>query len=208
SKAGPEGAPKKERKRSFLREIPILVLIALAIAILVKTFLIQAFYIPSVSMEPTLVPGDRVLVNKLAYRFGDIHRGDVIVFQNPDPTKIPDRSWIGSVLHWLGEGLGFHQSEDEDLIKRVVGLPGDTVEARDGYVYVNGERLTEPYLPEGTTTVMPRSWTVPPGNLFVLGDNRSNSGDSRLFGFVPEDNVIGKAFVIIWPPSNIGRLGG
>jgi len=203
-----EAGLEKKRKGSFLREIPILVLIALVIAILVKTFLVQAFYIPSGSMEPTLQVGDRVLVSKLTYRFGDIHRGDVIVFQNPDSQKVPERNWFSAALHWLGQGLGFHQPEDEDLIKRVIGLPGDTVEARDAQVYVNGLKLSEPYLPAGTVTNMSRAWTVPTGNLFVLGDNRAYSADSRFFGFVPESKVIGKAFVIIWPPSDMGGLGG
>ncbi len=196
------------RKASFLREVPVLVLIALALAILIKTFVVQAFYIPSESMTPTLQVGDRVLVNKVVYKVGDIHRGDVIVFQNPDQTQLPHRNWLGAALHWLGEGLGLQQPENEDLIKRVIGLPGDTVEARNGRVYVNGRPLSEPYLPPGTTTVMSRTYRVPPGDLFVLGDNRGNSADSRVFGFLPERDVIGKAFVIIWPPSDIGRLGG
>jgi signal peptidase I len=204
----PEAGREKPRKGSFLREIPILVLIALVIAILVKTFLVQAFYIPSGSMEPTLQVGDRVLVNKLAYHLGDIHRGDVIVFQNPDPAQVPKRNWFSAAVHWLGQGLGFQQPEDEDLIKRVIGLPGDTVTARDGQVYVNGEKISEPYLAPDTTTSMSRSWTVPSGDLFVLGDNRANSADSRFFGFVPKGKVIGRAFVIIWPPSDMGGLGG
>lgn len=203
----PEDKPKKERGGSFLREVPILVAIALVIAILIKTFLVQAFYIPSGSMEPTLTPGDRVLVNKVVYRIGDIHRGDVIVFQNPDQARLPKRSWFGAVLHWLGEGLGFAQPEDEDLIKRVIGLPGDTVQARGGRVYVNGKKLDEPYLPPDTSTVMSRAYRVPPNDLFVLGDNRGNSADSRFFGFVPTGKVIGKAFVVIWPPSDLGGLG-
>ncbi len=207
----PAAAPAPSRGRrpgSFLREVPALVLIALALAILIKTFVVQAFYIPSESMLPTLQVGDRVLVNKVVYKVGDIHRGDVIVFQNPDQTQLPRRNWLSAALHWLGEGLGLQQPENEDLIKRVIGLPGDTVEARNGRVYVNGRPLSEPYLPPGTTTVMSRTYHVPPGDLFVLGDNRGNSADSRVFGFLPEHDVIGKAFVIIWPPSDIGRLGG
>jgi signal peptidase I len=204
----PEEPQRKGRKGSFLREIPILVVVALVIAILIKAFLVQAFYIPSGSMEPTLVPGDRVLVNKVVYRFGDVHRGDVIVFQNPDQTLLPKRNWLGAALHWLGEGLGFEQPENEDLIKRVIGLPGDSVESRDGQVYVNGRKLDEPYLAPGTTTSMSQTWHVPSGDLFVLGDNRGNSADSRFFGFVPRTDVIGKAFVIIWPPSDAGGLGG
>jgi signal peptidase I len=199
-----EGAP-----RSFLHEVPILVLIALVLAILVKTFLVQAFFIPSESMEPTLMTGDRVLVNKVVYRIGDIHRFDIIVFANPHPALEPDRGPIGAFVHWLGEGIGLARPPDEDYIKRVIGLPGETVEIRDHSVYVDGKALDEPYLTSDARAAMvdygPVS--VPANSLFVLGDNRGHSGDSRFgLGFIPEDKVIGRAFVIIWPPSDLGLL--
>ncbi|MFB3737729.1 MAG: signal peptidase I [Candidatus Velamenicoccus archaeovorus] len=204
-------APREEKERggSFLREVPVLVLIALVVAILIKTFLVQAFYIPSASMEPTLMPGDRVLVNKLAYRLGDIHRGDVVVFANPQALPT-DRNWFEGLVHWLGEGLGVAQPEDEDLIKRVIGVPGDTVEIRDHTVSVNGTPLSEPYLTPAAEAAMQDFGpvTVRPGHLFVMGDNRGNSADSRFsLGQVPEDDVIGRAFVIVWPPSDLGGLG-
>ncbi len=209
--AGEEKEPGEEREqeRSFLREVPILVLIALIVAILIKTFLVQAFFIPSSSMEQTLKPGDRVLVNKLAYRFGDIHEGDVIVFKNPDEGAIPHRGAIGGFFHWLGEGLGFAQPPNEDLIKRVIGLPGDTVQIRDHTVFVNDKPLSEPYLtPAAKASMSPYGpVTVPTGELFVLGDNRGDSADSRIIGFIPEKNVVGRAFVIIWPPGDWGGLG-
>jgi signal peptidase I len=204
----PRGGGRNEHG-SFLREVPVLVLIAFAIAIVIKTFLVQAFYIPSESMERTLMPGDRVLVSKLSYEFGDIHHGNVVVFSNPNPGVLPDRGAIVAFLHWLGEGLGFAQPENEDLIKRVIGLPGDTVAIRDDIVYVNGERLVEPYLPPGAPACNGTypAQTVPPGHIWVLGDNRCHSGDSRFgLGMVPEDNVVGRAFVIIWPISNADRL--
>jgi signal peptidase I len=197
------------RPGSFLREVPVLVLIAFVIAIVIKTFLVQAFFIPSESMERTLMPGDRVLVSKLSYVVGDIHRQNVVVFSNPDPAAVPDRGPILGFLHWLGEGLGFAQPENEDLIKRVIGLPGDTVAIRDNVVYVNGKPLDEPYLPVGAQAcngTYPEK-TVPAGHIWVLGDNRCASGDSRYgLGMVPEDNVVGRAFVIIWPFSDAGGL--
>lgn len=204
----PEG-PRRKEHPPLIREVPILVLISLVVAILIKSFLVQAFFIPSSSMEPTLLPGDRVLVNKLAYRLDDVDRGDVVVFENPNPALLPDRSILGSVFHWLGEGLGFAQPEDEDLIKRVIGVAGDSVEIRNRTVHVNGEALAEPYVTRDARAAMGDYGpvTVPEGMLFVLGDNRGNSADSRAIGFVPEDRVVGRAFVIIWPPSDLGGLG-
>jgi signal peptidase I len=136
--------------------------------------------VESISMQPTLYAGNFVLVNKLAYRIGKPTRGDIIVFRYPpDPTQVP-------------------------YIKRVIGLPGDKVHIADGKVYVNNEALVEPYLV--TTTTRGGDWTVPPGNLFVMGDNRNNSSDSRSWGFVPLPNVIGKAEVVYWPPQKWGLL--
>jgi signal peptidase I len=203
-------AGRKERSEadrgvlSFLRELPVLILLAFALALLLKTFVVQAFYIPSGSMEPTLMPGDRVLVEKVLYQ---PQHGDIIVFEDPHPGDQPDRGIVGGFLHWLSQGLGFSQPVDEDFIKRVIGLPGDTVELRHGKLFVNGDRVAQPYLagPPDTRDYGPT--TVPPGSLVVLGDNRLNSNDSRFgLGFVPEDRVIGKAFVLIWPPSRIGWL--
>jgi signal peptidase I len=205
----PDEAASDDEPRSFLREVPGLVVIAFVIAILIKTFLVQAFFIPSGSMERTLMPGDRVLVSKPSYVFGEIHHGNVVVFANPHPAEQPDRGPIVGFLHWLGQGLGFAQPEDEDLIKRVIGLPGDSVEIRDDVVYVNGRALDEPYLPPGAAECNGtyRKRTVPPGRIWVLGDNRCHSGDSRYgLGMVPESNVVGRAFVIIWPFPDAGGL--
>jgi signal peptidase I len=196
--------------RRFLGSTPFLILVALAVAILVKTFVIQAFYIPSESMVPTLEVGDRVFVSKFMFDGGDIARGDVIVFENPNAAELPDRSGISSALHWLGEGIGLAQPENEDFIKRVIGLPGETIEIRHDVVSINGKPLDEPYLTQAardSTGDYPLH-TVPNDALFVMGDNRANSADSRYgLGFVPLDKVIGKAFVVIWPPSQMGGLG-
>lgn len=191
---------------AFARELPVLIIIAFLLALLIKTFLVQAFYIPSGSMEPTLEPGDRVLVIKVA---GAPGRGDIIVFENPDPSQTPDRGVVGGFLHWLSEGLGFARPSEEDFIKRVIGLPGETVEYRGGVLTIDGRPLDEPYLRGRKDTRQYGPVTVPDGKLFVMGDNRLSSNDSRFaLGFIPLDKVVGKAFVIIWPPSRIGWLRG
>ena len=196
--------------RRFIGSTPFLILVAIVIAIFIKTFVVQAFYIPSESMEPTLEVGDRVFVNKFVYDIGDVERGDVIVFANPHPDAIEDRGIVEGFFHWLGEGIGFAQPEDEDYIKRVIGLPGETIEIDDNVVSVDGTPLEEPYV---TPTAAQSNgdgmrFEVPEGSLFVMGDNRGNSGDSRYgLGFIPLDKVIGEAFVVIWPPSHLGGLG-
>jgi len=170
------------RRREVIEWV-VLVGAALVIAVLIKTFLFQAFFIPSESMVPTLKVGDRVLVNKLAYDYGDVDRGDVVVFEAPPEAR---------------------STEIADLVKRVIGLPGDTVEARDdGAVYVNGKQLDEPYLPPGTTTTNLPPTKVPAGHIFVMGDNRGASRDSRYFGPVKESSIVGRVFVKIWPPARI-----
>jgi len=158
---------------------------ALVVALVVKTFLIQAFYIPSESMIPTLQVGDRVLVNKLSYSTGDVDRGDIVVFARPGGPG--------------ADGI-------EDLIKRVVALPGETVEGREGDVFIDGRRLEEPYLPAGVETSAFPAFTVPEDHLWLMGDNRGASDDSRRFKAVPMDDVVGRAFVTIWPVSEIGLL--
>jgi signal peptidase I len=199
----------ESRFRRFVGSTPFLIVVALFVAILVKTFVIQAFYIPSESMVPTLEVGDRVFVSKFMFDGGDVARGDVIVFENPNPGEVPDRGVVSGFLHWLGEGIGFAQPENEDFIKRVIGLPGDTIEIHNHTVFIDGKPLAEPYLTKAARRSMSDypPETVPPGELFVMGDNRGNSADSRFgLGTVPFDKVIGKAFVIIWPPSHIGGL--
>jgi signal peptidase I len=194
--SGDEGEPPaKERRarRSGWRSAVEWALViggALLVALVVRTFLVQAFWIPSASMEPTLHEGDRVLVNKLSYDLHDVHHGDVIVFERPDePSDVPHP-----------------EDEIQDLIKRVIALPGDVIEARDGIVYINDEPLEESYLaPDTPTTDLPRQ-EIPEGKVFVMGDNRTNSHDSRRFGPVDESSIVGRAFLRIYPLDDIGGL--
>jgi signal peptidase I len=193
-----------------LRELVPLILSALVLAILIKSFLVQAFFIPSVSMEPTLSPGDRILVCRICKVFSDVTYGDVIVFSDPHPAPHEERDPLGGFLRWLGEGIGVARPEDDDFIKRVVALQGDTWEMRRGVLFVNGARIREPYVAPERESRDFGPETVPDGMLFVLGDNRLHSGDSRFpppggLGYIPEEKVIGEAFVIAWP---LGRIGG
>jgi signal peptidase I len=199
----PRRGRKTKRPRSQMRsavEWVAVIVGALVVALVVKTFLFQAFYIPSASMEPTLKKGDRVLVNKLSYDLHDIHRGDIVVFQLPtsvDPAH-PEDQWV------VGPD-GYR-----DLIKRAIGLPGDTIETRDGIVYINGKKLDEPWLPKGVSTDTPpiTKRVVPKDHIFVMGDNRDNSADSRYEGRgpIPVGWVVGRAFVQVWPLGSIGGL--
>ncbi|SBN62304.1 signal peptidase I [Curtobacterium sp. 9128] len=179
-----------ERKRpgwKFLRDLVIIVVAALLASFLVKAYLVRSFYIPSASMENTLLVGDRVLVNELVPKAVGLQRGDVVVFQDPGG--------------WLGPGMG------DDLIKRVIGLPGDTVSCcdADGRLQVNGHAVDEPYvvLRSGSNRVSGQDFTekVPAGQIWVMGDNRYDSADSRVHGTVPESDVVGRAFVITWPAN-------
>ena len=159
---------------------------ALLVALVIQATAFKTYYIPSTSMVPTLEVNDRVIVNRLSYRgSGTPHQGQIIVFERPEAAP---------------------ESEIEELIKRVIAVGGDTIEARDGQVYVNDAPLAEDYLPEGTvTTNLPRQ-QIPDGTVFVMGDNRSFSSDSRVWGTVDTDLVIGRAIVRIWPLDRIGRL--
>lgn len=200
--------PAKGRGRRFL-ELPFLVLLAFSIALIVKTFALQAFYIPSASMEPGLQINDRILVNKLVYRLHDPRRGDIIVFAR-DEDRAP-RSLVQRIRGILFEGLGVTRPGHTDFIKRVIGLPGDTIEIENGTVYVTpveGARfaLDEPYAVEEPGSAF-GPYVVPAGALFVLGDHRPNSGDSRSdLGPIDRDDVIGRAFIRIWPPSRLDLL--
>jgi signal peptidase I len=202
---------RKDKKRrgplGFLRELPALLVVAFVLALLIKTFLVQAFYIPSASMDPTLKVGDRVLVNKVVYHIHPPRRGDIIVFAEPHPLTFSHRSAVSGFWHWLTEGLGVSTSEDKDFIKRVIGVPGDTVKIVHGQLFVNDEPLKEAYLNSSKDFRDFGPITVEPGKLFVLGDNRNDSNDSRFtLGMVPLDKVIGRAFVTIWPPSRVRWL--
>jgi signal peptidase I len=204
----PDGTGRQARRaegtrktRKVVIEWVLLIGGALLIAFLIKTFLFQAFYIPSESMTPTLKVNDRVLVNKLSYDLHDVNRGDIVVFEAPDDPS--------------ADGV-------KDLVKRVVGLPGETVEFRDERVFIDGEPLDESYLvagPKGATTPSRNQFAekceppaedakcvVPADSYLMLGDNRTESKDGRVFGPIPESDIVGRVFVRIWPLGDIGFL--
>jgi signal peptidase I len=213
--------PPAAEHRAWWRDLPFLVATALVLTLVVRTFLVQAFYIPSGSMEPTLLIGDRVLVSKLSYRLGDIHRGDVIVFDGRDSFAgsqevAPARGLLGRAARQVGAFLGISPSE-KDFTKRVIGLPGDHVECCDpaGRLKVNDRAVDEPYvMPGDAPSTTPFDVVVPAGRLWVMGDHRSDSADSRAHlgdpggGTVPVDRVIGKVIVRFWPPSRVGGVDG
>jgi len=159
--------------------------VAILAAVLIRLFVFEPFFIPSGSMEPTLQIGDRVLVNKLSYDLHSVHRGDVVVFKKPANDFSP--------------GI-------KDLVKRVIGLPGETITGRDGSVFVDGQRLKEPWLPKGETTAPFPPVVIPKGDYFMMGDNRGDSADSRVIGPVPGNLFVGRAFIRVWPISRIGGL--
>jgi signal peptidase I len=214
------GARKSGRKRrSFWRELPVLIVVALVLALVIKTYALQAFFIPSGSMENTLNVYDRVLINKLVYDFRDIHRGDVIVFNGAgswDPElAAPSSNPVTRFFTNIGQMIGIVHGED-DYVKRVIGLPGDHVACCNaaGQVTVNGVALSESsYLfPQNAPSLTRFSITVPAGRLWVMGDHREISYDSRGHtgdpggGTIAESSVLGRVFVRIWPPSRWGFL--
>ena len=200
-----ESRERSESRRSFWRELPLLILVALVVAILIKTFLIQAFFIPSASMRETLVEGDRVMVNKLAYRFGEPSRGDVIVFDSPLEENGGGENIFSAVVRHVAESLGL-SSPESALIKRVIAVGGETIAIAEGRVLIDGAVIDEPYLRTGISMPDFGPELVPDGHVFVMGDNRPSSQDSRRFGSISEDDIIGRAFVRVWPPSRWGGL--
>jgi signal peptidase I len=216
--AGPRTEPETppyhkedEKQPGFLavvRETVVLVALAVLLAVVFKTFLVAAFYIPSGSMESTLNISDRVLVEKVSYRFGDIKHGDVVVFVHEEPGFEPagPSNPVTGFFSSLGQAIGVVPPSDRDFIKRVVGLPGDTINCRGGDLIRNGKRVEELYLDPETETQSCKQTRVGPDELFVMGDNRANSQDSRSFGVIRRSDVVGRAFVRIWPLSHIGWL--
>ena len=180
--SGEERRPPRKKSGGALEYLVILLVSFALVFGFVRPFVMEAFWIPSGSMIPTLEIGDRVLVNKFIYRFTEPKRGQIIVFESVD-------------------------NPDEDLIKRVVALPGDTIAVRHGHLILNGERQKEPFL---NKKLPDRSFyaktMVPKGHVFVMGDNRGNSADSRVFGPLPRKNIEGEAFLRFWPPHRIGLL--
>ncbi len=180
-----EEAAREQRRNAALRallELPVILLISFALVFgFVRPVIAAPFYVGSESMVPTLMVWDRILINKLAYDFAEPQRGDIVLFRSPEGGKDP-------------------------LIKRVIGLPGDTIEVRAGKLYVNGRRHREPYVNDHLRKAQPHygPTKVPEGHYFMMGDNRANSADSRVFGPVPEENLIGEALFRFWPPGRVG----
>jgi signal peptidase I len=206
------------RKGSVLREFPILVIVALAVSLVIKTFLVQFFYIPSGSMENTLQINDRVAVNKIPFLSKSIDRGDVVVFRDPSnwlPEPYADNQ--NKVIAKIKEGLVLvgvlPNPAKQYLVKRVIGIAGDNVVGKDGIVTINGKETTEPYIFAGNKpSELDFNVTVPKGKIWVMGDHRGASADSRYHqddvnnGFVPESKVTGRVVGIIWPIKNIGTV--
>jgi signal peptidase I len=193
AETGPEPSAKRRSGRSWLVELVVIVVVVLGASFLVRTFVVQTFYIPSGSMIPTLQVGDRILVDKLSYHLHGVGRGDIVVFSKP-PLE--------------------HQNIN-DLVKRVIGLPGETISSVNGQIYINGKLLPEPWLQPGVKSTpgpnpvpfnLDKPYKIPAGEYFVMGDNRTDSEDSRWFGPIPRSLIVGRAFVRIWPLSHLGGL--
>jgi signal peptidase I len=196
--AAPAGASSPRRGRRALVEWGVILAVVVLGTVLLRTFVVQSFYIPSGSMLPTLQIGDRIIVDKLSYRFHDPRRGDIVVFARP---PLEDQAY-------------------SDLVKRVVGLPGETISSRNGVVYINGKRLAEPWLPSGSQSStgalaggdahpqfdLPGPVKIPPGEYYVMGDNRTDSEDSRFFGPIPRSLIVGRAVAVVWPLGHIKGL--
>ena len=181
----PRGRNRPQSRARWLVEWAVILVAAVSVAVLVRATVVQAFFIPSPSMVPTLKVHDRLLVDKVTFHVRDIRRGDIIVFRRPPALR---------------------DTKINDLIKRVVGLPGETVEGRSGHVFVDGVQLPEPYLPKGLETAPFEPIVVPLDAYFVMGDNRPESNDSRFWGTVDRSLVVGRAMFRMWPPSRIGRF--
>ena len=206
------------RKGSVLREFPILVIVALAVSLVIKSFLVQFFYIPSGSMENTLQINDRVAVNKIPFISKSIKRGDVVVFR--DPSNWLPEPYVGNenrVIAKIKDGLVLvgvlPNPAKQYLVKRVIGVAGDNVVGKDGVVTINGKKTTEPYIFAGNkASELDFNVTVPEGKIWVMGDHRGASADSRYHqddvnnGFVPESKVTGRVLGIIWPIKNVGTV--
>ncbi len=215
---------RRRRHLPLWQELPLLLVVAFCLAVLIRTFLLQAFFIPSGSMEDTLLIGDRVLVNKVVYDVRDPVRGEVVVFRGTDrwvaqEAPAPPTNFLGRVGRTLGDLVGISRPGEKDFIKRVIGVPGDRIWCCDqGRVVVNGVPLDEQsYVSEDSPLDLPPNAkecrsrqfievVVPPGQLFVMGDHRLVSQDARCQGPVPIDNVVGRAFMIVWPSQRWATL--
>ena len=207
----PFAEPRRAGAAGFARELPVLLVVAMVAAFLVRTFVFQAFFIPSPSMGcagpacpvHTLEVDDKIVVSKLSYRLHDPRRGDVVVFECPPTATCANRpkssNPVARAIRFVGERIGLVPPSTEDYIKRVIALEGETVEARGGHVYVDGRLLSEPYLTDAVVTSDFGPVIVPPSQLWVMGDNRQNSGDSRVFGPITEDSIVGRTVLRLLP---------
>nr|WP_246054657.1 signal peptidase I [Klugiella xanthotipulae] len=218
SSASP-ASPRRRGTLTFIRDVIIILVLALIASFLVKTFLVRSFYIPSSSMEDTLQINDRILVNQLVPEVSAVHHGDVVVFTDPGGWLTPRAQEDPGPIQWFFEVIGLSPSDsDNHLVKRVIGLPGDNVMCCNtlGQLVINGEAIKEPYvkLPANTTKVSSIDFDiiVPKDSLWVMGDNRYSSQDSRYHmdqpggGSIPMDNVVGHAFIITWPLNRLTIL--
>lgn len=198
---------KQRSTTGSLIELVTIVAVALGLALAIQAFVVKPFRIPSESMVPTLAVGQRVLVDRITMHFSDPGRGDIVVFK---PPRGADQDRCG-VAHPPDEAcpLPTPQRSQTNFIKRVVGLPGDRLKVIAGRVWINGKQLNEPYIkPNSSCEIcqLPREIKIPPGDFFMMGDNRGESDDSRTWGPVPKKWIIGKAFFTYWPPHRIGTL--
>ncbi|WP_372472153.1 signal peptidase I [Jidongwangia harbinensis] len=214
----------RRKEMPLWQELPLLLVVAFCLAVLIRTFLVQAFFIPSGSMENTLLIGDRVLVNKVVYDMRDPLRGEIVVFRGtdnwaPEEVEPVSQAFAAKLGRTVGDLVGVSRPGERDFIKRVIGLPGDKVSCCDaqGRILVNGEPIDEPYVEENSPLDAPPNprqctsrqfaeVTVPAREMFVMGDHRLVSQDARCQGPVPIDNVIGRAFVIVWPSNRFSGL--
>jgi signal peptidase I len=214
----------RRKEMPLWQELPLLLVVAFCLAVLIRTFLVQAFFIPSGSMENTLLVGDRVLVNKVVYDMRDPLRGEIVVFRGtdnwaPEVTQPVSQTFAAKLGRTIGDLVGVSRPGERDFIKRVIGLPGDKVACCDdkGRITVNGVPMDEPYVQDNSPLDAPPNprqctsrrfseVTVPAGEMFVMGDHRAVSQDARCQGPVPIGNVIGRAFVIVWPSRRFTGL--
>lgn len=198
----------------FIREVIIVLVCALVLSVVVRTFFVQAFFVPSASMENTLLIDDRILASKITTNISGVSRGEVVVFKDPGgwlPAQTKSVSPVSQFFEFVGL---LPSSSGDDLVKRVIGVSGDHVSCCDakGQIVLNGVGLVEPYIKPGSgTDQIPFNVTVPAGSVFVMGDNRGSSADSRYHlesnsGAVPEDNVVGRVFLKVWPFSQFGTV--
>jgi signal peptidase I len=227
TEAGSSPSSARSRGRgflTFLRDVIVIVVVAVLVSVLIKSFVVRSFYIPSESMENTLLVDDKILVDELTPKFGGYHRGDVIVFKDPggwlDGSSVPEPTGIAGAVDWVLSAVGISASDsDEHLVKRLIGMPGDHITCCNeiGQLMINGAGIDESdylRLPEGSSLASKIDFdvVVPEGTVWVMGDNRNNSRDSRYHndqpggGFVPIDDIVGRVALRTWPLNTFGPL--